>query len=58
MKNLFDKIKELDPECIYVEDICKCFEISRLKARTLCEMAVSDGVFKRDEELGFYILVK
>lgn len=57
---ILNRIKELNPEKIEVEDICKEFEISRVQARTLCEMAVSDGLFKRCElnNVVFYVLVK
>jgi hypothetical protein len=58
--NAFDKIKELNPEFITVDDICRVFGLTRIKARTLCEMAVQSGVFKTGKTDGeiFYILIK
>ena len=60
MKDLFDKIKELNPNAIYVENVVDVFGLSRVKARTLCEMAVSEGIFKRvkSDKEEYYTLTK
>ena len=41
------KIKGIRPGNIYVENIRSVFDISRIEARTLCEMAVSSQIFER-----------
>lgn len=60
MEIIFDRIKLLNPERITVDDICQSFQISRIKARTLCEMAVTEGIFKSQKEnnIEFYILIR
>src|SRR5476651_394387 len=41
------KIKEIRPGNIYVENIRSVFDISRVEARTFCEMAVNSNIFER-----------
>jgi hypothetical protein len=40
-------IKKLDPSRIYVENVRSIYNISSVRARVLCEMAVRDNVFQR-----------
>jgi hypothetical protein len=41
------KIEQLNPAKIFVENVRSLLNISRLEARTLCEMAVSDQLFEK-----------
>jgi hypothetical protein len=45
------KIKDIRPGNIYVENIRSVFDISRVEARRLCEMAVASKVFEK--RIGF-----
>jgi hypothetical protein len=38
-------IKDVDAEKIYVENVRSIYNIPRLEARLLCEMAVTDNIF-------------
>jgi hypothetical protein len=44
---LTTKIKNIRPGNIYVENIRSVFDISRIEARSLCEMAVASKIFER-----------
>ena len=41
------KIEQLNPAKIFVENVRSLFRISRLEARTLCEMAVMEKLFEK-----------
>lgn len=43
----WNKIEQLNPGRIFVENVRSLFNISRLEARTLCEMAVMDSLFEK-----------
>jgi len=45
------KIEQLNPTKIFVENVRSLFKISRIEARTLCEMAVTDKLFEK--RIGF-----
>jgi hypothetical protein len=43
----WSRIEQLNPTRIFVENVRSLFKISRLEARTLCEMAVNDKLFEK-----------
>ena len=43
----WSKINQLNPSQIFVENVRSLFKISRIEARTLCEMAVTDKLFEK-----------
>jgi len=43
----WDKFGSIRPGKISIEDVRSLYGISRLEARTLCEMAVSEGLFEK-----------
>lgn len=42
-----EQIRETDPDRIYVENVRSFFGMTTRLARTLCELAVKEGVFER-----------
>jgi hypothetical protein len=51
LSGIEDKLSQLDPDKIYVENVRSLLNVSYEKALEICELAVRQGFFKRGVEI-------